>query len=157
MRLGLICTRHGRNLYSLCYQEGVWCTSGHSNIIHCFSSPARILWRHPLPTSLFTPAEILSQNKFEVWEKLCTHHVSCSLLTIKGQTCTGSGTQRDYVQLSGWCSLELHLLVLTNVIMITCLHPGAPMMAMRNSELCWSGLSYLGPRHSLSLITILCT
>jgi len=71
MRPGLICTRHGRNLYSLCYQEGVWCTLGHSIIIHWFSSPARILWRHPLPTSLFTPTEILSQNKFEVWEKLC--------------------------------------------------------------------------------------
>jgi len=26
---------------------------GHSNIIHWFSSPACILWRHPFPTSLF--------------------------------------------------------------------------------------------------------
>lgn len=130
MRLGLICTRHGRNLYSLCYQQGVWCTLGHSNIIHWFSSPARILWRHLLPTSLFTPAEFFPRTNLKSGKNCAfpflSHHISCSLLTIKGQTCTGSGTQRDYVQLSGWCSLALHLLVLTNVMMITHLHPTAP-------------------------------
>ena len=66
--------------------------NGHSNIIHGFSSPAHLLWRHPLPkhpTSLFTSAELVPRL-LEVWGKtahalFAAHNISSSLLSIKGQ------------------------------------------------------------------------
>ena len=59
-------------------------TIGHSNIIHCFSSPARLLWRHPLPkhpTSLFTSAELVPRL-LEVWGK--TGHALFAAHNISG-------------------------------------------------------------------------
>ena len=67
---------------------------GHSNIIHCFSSPACLLWRHPLakhPTSLFTSAELVHKLYLKSRRKLSVHCLlhTCfqySLLSFRAST-----------------------------------------------------------------------
>ena len=62
---------------------------GHSNIIHCFSSPARLLWRHTPPkhpTSLFMSAELVHKLYLKSRGLFTAHSVFGSLLSFGAST-----------------------------------------------------------------------